>query len=271
MIDDPNSAAQHDSLADSGTSSYADLRRNNRILPDNDIVRDLHQVVDFATFADDGSPQCGSVDGRVSPDLDIVLYFNDAHLRYFKPLIPLPRIAKTVAADNHPGMQCDSVSDAAAVVDDDIRMNHAILADRHVLSENHTWMKYRAGSDPDSLADKNARENRYLGCQIRRRIYRGLRADLPTVTRRRIKQLQDLGESNVGIGRFEISRCVFRWRFSHDSGSDNDRARLARSEKRRIPWVGEESDFTGTGLFDRRHLVDQNPAIADNSAADVLG
>jgi hypothetical protein len=56
MIDDANPTAQHDPLADVGTSGYAGLRRNNRIFPHNDIVGDLNQVVDLATSADDGSP-----------------------------------------------------------------------------------------------------------------------------------------------------------------------------------------------------------------------
>ena len=164
MIDDPNTTAQHDPLADSGTSGYPGLRRNNRILPHNDVVRDLNQVVDLATSADDGSPQCRSVDRCVSPYLHIVFYFNDPHLRYFKPLIPFPCIPKTIAADNNPRMQYDSGANATAVVDDDIRMKHAILADRDVISQKNTRMKYRPASDVDSLAYKDVRKHRYIAC-----------------------------------------------------------------------------------------------------------
>jgi hypothetical protein len=61
-------------------------------------------------------------------------------LRYFKPLIPLSCIPKTIAADNDPRMQYDSVANATAVVDDDIRMKHAIPANRDVLTQKNTWL-----------------------------------------------------------------------------------------------------------------------------------
>src|SRR5882724_3541845 len=87
MIDDSNTSTQHNVLTDSSASGYACLRGNNRIFTDNDVVRDLDQVVDFDAPTDEGSSEGGAVDRGVGTYLHIVLQFHDSHLWNLDPLL----------------------------------------------------------------------------------------------------------------------------------------------------------------------------------------
>ena len=50
------------------------------MLADHNIVADLHEVVDFGAFADDGFSEASTVNRGVGSDFDIVANFHDADL-----------------------------------------------------------------------------------------------------------------------------------------------------------------------------------------------
>ncbi len=52
--------------------------------PDDDVVADLDQIVDFRALADDRIAVGASVDRRARADLDVVLYDDAPDLRHFE-------------------------------------------------------------------------------------------------------------------------------------------------------------------------------------------
>lgn len=59
-------------LSDLGRTGDTALRSHNGIVTDDDIVRNLAEVVDFHAFSDDGRLHFGLVDGGSGADFDIV-------------------------------------------------------------------------------------------------------------------------------------------------------------------------------------------------------
>src|SRR5204863_391906 len=69
-------------IADLRTARDADLCDHQAIVPDDDVVRDLHQVVDLRAFADHRRPERAAVDAHVGTDLDVVANDDIADLRH---------------------------------------------------------------------------------------------------------------------------------------------------------------------------------------------
>jgi hypothetical protein len=201
MIDDSDTSAQHDVLTDSGTSGYARLRGDKRIFAYSYIVCDLDQVVDFDASPNGRLSKGSAVYGGVGADLHVVLHFHNPHLWDFNPLVTLPRVAKSIAPDDHASVQHHSVSHPTPVADNHIRMEHTILSNPNLFSQKYTRIKNGPGSDPSSPTHKDMREYRYTHCQIGGRIDSRFRTNLLTVARRWVKQLQNFGESNIGVRR----------------------------------------------------------------------
>ena len=73
---------------------------------DRHIVTDLHLVVDFGAFADNGIAQAAAIDGRPGADLHGVLNHDAAGLRYFQMALrpkehePIPILSDAAAGMN---------------------------------------------------------------------------------------------------------------------------------------------------------------------------
>src|SRR5262249_11685761 len=66
-------AAHDNAILDRGAARDADLRGQQAMASDRDVVRDLDEIVDLAALADDGVANRAPVDRAVRPDLDVVL------------------------------------------------------------------------------------------------------------------------------------------------------------------------------------------------------
>src|SRR3989338_4583358 len=95
-----------------------DLRYNDTILPQHNIVGDLHQIVDFCTLADDGLVESRPVNGRIGPALNVLFNHDRPDLGDFFMHPVNVDISKTIGA-----------YDGAAV-------NDGVFADRHALADN---------------------------------------------------------------------------------------------------------------------------------------
>src|SRR5580658_6044441 len=65
MSYNPRLASDHHSIPDLGAPADARLCRNDRVIPDIDVMRDLDQVVQLGAFADKGRPDRRPVDRHV--------------------------------------------------------------------------------------------------------------------------------------------------------------------------------------------------------------
>ncbi len=234
-------------------------------------MRDLNQVVDFNASTNESPSKSRAVDGRVGTYLHIVLQFHDTHLRYFDPLVILPRVAKTIAPDNNAGMQHHTVADPTTITNDNVRMEHTILANPNPLPQKDTRIKNGPRTDVNSAAHKDVRQNCDARFQIGRRVDIGLRANLLRVTRCRAKQLQNFGESYIGVGSFQIAEPLPRRHIRNDSGADDNRAGPGRCQETLITRVGKKSNITGPSFFDGCNFPNRDPIIANDRSPNITG
>src|SRR3981081_452470 len=93
------------------------------------VVPDLDQIIDLGPLPDHGFAERGASDCRPGADFHIVLDPDDADLR---DLVMLPLVKRepiTIGADDHAGMNDAPTADARAVVNRDVRINDAVIAD----------------------------------------------------------------------------------------------------------------------------------------------
>src|SRR5438067_231322 len=104
MAGQTNLAGKSDIMAEFGAAGDACLRHDQAMLANNNIVRDLHQVIYFRAFSDGGRPEGAAVNGDIGPDFDIVLDYNTADLRHFAMFSLVHNVAKTVRANDGSSM-----------------------------------------------------------------------------------------------------------------------------------------------------------------------
>ena len=96
---------------------------------DDDVVPDLHEIINFRAFADHRILKSAAVDGCIGADLDVVLDDDPADLRHLEVAAGAHGEAEAVLADPHAGMDDDPVADER-VGDGRERPDVAIAADR---------------------------------------------------------------------------------------------------------------------------------------------
>ena len=147
MPDDPGLTANHHTGTDPHASGDSDLGHDDRMFPDYDVVRDLHQIIDLRSFLDPGSAKPGSIDRRVRADLNIIVDLHDADLRDFLVPARFHLEAETVGTDHHPAVKNDAVSDPATLADRDIGVDNAVVANRRLVSDIAVCPNPRPRSD----------------------------------------------------------------------------------------------------------------------------
>ena len=91
------------------------------MLANLDVVRDLHEVVNFSALADDRRAECGAIHGRVRADFHIVADDDIAHLRHFAVKAGIKNVTEAVRADHRAGMNAHTLADLRARINRDVR------------------------------------------------------------------------------------------------------------------------------------------------------
>ena len=87
--------------------------------------------------------------------------------------------------------------------------------------------------------------------------------------RRRTKYVQNFGERDVRIGGLEkITRAR---RAGKNTAADNDRTGFTIGEVFLVTGVGKKCDLSGSRIVDRSRVMNNNAAVADDSATDIVG
>ena len=82
-------------------------------------MRDVHEIVDFGTAADDRIIDAAAIDCRVGTDLYVVADDATPNVRDF-PVRPFAKhVAETVAADPRSRMHKDAVTERSSTIDGD--------------------------------------------------------------------------------------------------------------------------------------------------------
>src|ERR1700735_4395861 len=124
------------------------------MLADADVVRDLHEVVDFYAAADRGGFKRTAIDCGVRANLDVVADLDVPGLLEL-PVAPIAEhIAKAIAADHSSRMHFHAVAQARAVVKGYARVEATIFAVERVLPDVAERADYRAGTNLHAAFDQ---------------------------------------------------------------------------------------------------------------------
>src|ERR1043166_9003595 len=102
---------------------------------DNDVVSDLHEIVDLDAFLNPGPAKARPIDGRVRTDFHVVVNLDDADLRN----LSLPTVfefkSEAIGADHYASVNNDARANLAALSNCHVRINETRAADRGFMSD----------------------------------------------------------------------------------------------------------------------------------------
>ena len=134
MIAEANLPSNHTIILDCNAAADSSLRRDHDMLTNVAVVPDVNHIVELGTLPYSGAAQCTSINRRVSAQFHIVFDYDRADLWKFVIAHLIAHIAKAISAYNYARMKYHAIADRDAIFNENIRMNHAIIADPHVVS-----------------------------------------------------------------------------------------------------------------------------------------
>ena len=132
-----------------GRSRNADLGDDDATSAKDDVVPDLHQIIETRTGTDHRVSPRSSINGRIGADFDIVLENRAPELRHRQKSSFDEGESKSFLSDPRAGIDVDARSQQR-MAQTDMCANPAIPADNHAASDNRT------GSEPAAWTDRCA-------------------------------------------------------------------------------------------------------------------
>src|SRR6266446_6800147 len=83
MANYPDLAGNHYFFSDAGAAGNARLRGDDGMFSNNDVVLDLHKIVDLNAFLDPGPAESSALNGCVCPDLNVAGKLDNSELRNY--------------------------------------------------------------------------------------------------------------------------------------------------------------------------------------------
>lgn len=244
-------ARQGDAISDQGSAGDAGERHNEAVLADDDVVRDLHQVVDLSAPLDHRRTAHAPIDGDVGADLHIVFDDHRADVRHFMLLAAHRHVAETVGAD------------------DRSRVDDHVLADGHPVHHRYVGIENTPVADPaigahddpgaqdDAVSDDGAGTDDHVG--LDRHVFADLgvgRDDRGLMNARgkmrgRLKRLQDFRPRKSRI--VDADRRPLKIRSIR---TDDDAGGLRRAGRLQVTPFRQKSDFLWPRFVDGRGAGD---------------
>ena len=176
MAVDTRLAADRDKIAELDRPGYADLRNQQTMPPNRDVVSNLDLIIDLGAFADNRIAIGAAVDRGIGADLDVVLDNDAADLGNFQVALATHREAETILANHDAGMDDHAIADQR-VQDHRIGGNRTIAANGNGRSDYGISAYDCCFADFRALADDRARLDFDTGLQPSGRMDRGSRCD----------------------------------------------------------------------------------------------
>lgn len=153
-------SSHDDVVADFGAAGDADLRAEEVVLANFDIVSQMAEVIDLGTAADNGIIHRTVVDGGAGTDFDVVSDDGAAEL----PDVMVVALfiggeAEALPAYDGMGAKDDTVTQDAVLVDDSARIQLAVFAELRLLSDVAVRIDDAAVSDFRAVFDDGIRHD----------------------------------------------------------------------------------------------------------------
>src|SRR5882757_6733551 len=135
MSGDARLTAEGGEIANQAGPRDTGLGHQHRMAADDDVVADLHQIVDLRPLADHGVAVCAAVDRYAGANLDIVLNDHAPDLGHFE-MPPRPKgEPEAVLSDMCAGMNDHAIADQRGE-DRGRGANEAITTDAHFRTDD---------------------------------------------------------------------------------------------------------------------------------------
>ena len=145
--------AEHAPLAYFCAARNAYLRRHHRVFSYVGVVGNLHQIIQFHAFPHIGTSHGGTVYARVGTYLYVVLYGDNAYLRYLVIATRARSETKTIRTNHDTSVQSDIVAQFASMVYRGVRVEQAILAHRDTFADNRMGINLASFANGDTITN----------------------------------------------------------------------------------------------------------------------
>ena len=136
---------------DPDTTRHTSLGDNTDIRGNPHIVANLNEVVDFGSSADHGPGHCRAVDGRIRPNVDVIIDLDMANLWNLAEFaIGRGGIAEAVTPNY------SSAVDLHSFTDDGVRVHRYIREDDRVVADLNVFADVDTRIDVDTIANARA-------------------------------------------------------------------------------------------------------------------
>src|SRR5678810_211592 len=132
MLANPNLTRNNRMRSNNRTPRNSRLGSDHSVFADFDVVRNLHQVIDFRTAANHRGLQGSPIDACVGANFDIV--FDNDRADLWKLHVPLAVLykSKPVGSDDSAGVNNDVIPDLDIGIYHHARIQHASVANFHI-------------------------------------------------------------------------------------------------------------------------------------------
>src|SRR4030042_3373534 len=161
-------------------------------------MSNLDEIVDFHPSSNNGLAQCGSIDGRIGTDLNIILDLDPSRLRDFEILSSLFCISESIASHNHTTMKNDPFPNDRSRIDGDVGIKNRFLSNRAVLADINSRKKSDPIPDGTTVSDRNKGINGKLFAQLGGRTHPGIGIDPFGLIRFLAKEGKDFCKGQIG-------------------------------------------------------------------------
>jgi len=247
MPDQANPTGQRTMPTDACTAGDTDTAGDGSMFTDHDVVRNLHQVVDFDPGLDHRIVERAAIDAGVGADFNIVADAHAPQLWHFLPALIDPGQTKTIATDHDSGVQQGTFTDVrprqhrnprhqpAIGADTDPGADHATRSDMHAWPNIGTRLDTAEGVDADTLVDPSRSVDRRTG--------------MDTGFGRAARVHELCGPGIAGIRIFGNER---RYRTIHRISVRKDhRCRTGMRQVTPVFRIGQKTQLSGTCVLQR--------------------
>src|ERR1041384_2960235 len=138
VVRDADFATDHDLIFDPARTGDPREREDEAPFPDPHVVRDVHEVVEFAPGADHGVVHAAAVDAAIGADLHVIFDAASADMRDLAVPHPTParQVSEPVAAQTRAAVDGDAAPDAHARVAGDLRLQLRLVTHLHAVADD---------------------------------------------------------------------------------------------------------------------------------------
>ena len=265
-------ATNHASGSDFGGSSNTSLCCNDSGFPNDHVVGDLDQIVQFAALLDQGAPKGCPVNGGVGADVAEVFNDDVASLRDFGVRAILNRSeAKTVASNHRAALQDTLVANHTTVKHTGVAVQDSVRANAHPPANVNMRMQFGAVPNHCALFHNNSRSDVASFADFGIAVYMCSDMDAFLPLQKGIIRFQEVGECAVGVFHTEQGQFRRKSLRGHKVVFDNDDTCLRCEDEALVFRVGNEGNRPRTCRFNFCETLDAHVGIASDASAEQDG